>query len=111
VPQKQDKTAVGGDLLEVFPGPQESPDGLFDVDDMDQISAAINVRPHLGIPPAGTMTEMDSGIQNVLNDDFRHDSPFLRRPPLTGSLRGQAAPIRHSLFLRPLQINDRHFPK
>ena len=37
---------------------------LFEVDDVDLVAMAEDVRGHLGVPEAGLVTEMDTGFQH-----------------------------------------------
>src|SRR5262249_17254876 len=67
--------AVTGHLGQVAVRPQQAADGLAKVDDVDQIALAVDVRPHLGVPPAGTVSEVDAGLDQVLNLDNGHALP------------------------------------
>jgi len=47
------------------------------INDVDEVSLAVDVRPHLGIPPAGTMSEVDAGLDQILNLDNGHALPSI----------------------------------
>src|SRR5262249_18270483 len=69
------QAALGGGLGEVAAGPREPADGLTQVDDVDEVALAVDERPHLGVPPTGTVPEVDSGLDQVLDLDNRHALP------------------------------------
>ena len=50
-------------------------DGFAEVDDVDQIALAVDVRPHFRVPPAGPVAEVDAGLDEVLNLNDRHAQP------------------------------------
>ena len=66
---------LAGDLGEVAVRPQQAADGLAQVDDVDQVALAVDVRPHLRVPAAGAMPEVDAGLDKVLDLDDRHALP------------------------------------
>ena len=72
---EQHQAAVAGHLGEVAVGPQQAANGLAQVDDVDEIALAVDVRPHLGVPTAGPMPEMDAGLDQVLHLDNGHALP------------------------------------
>ena len=43
---------------------------------MDQVSLAVDKRPHLGVPTTGPMAKMDAGFNQVLHVNKRHATPF-----------------------------------
>ena len=47
---------------------QEPLDGLLDVDDVDLVALAINVRRHLRVPVRGTVSEVDAGFDKVFHE-------------------------------------------
>src|SRR5439155_4850720 len=65
-------------------GPEETADRLTQVDDVDQIAFAVDVRPHLGIPPAGAVSEVDAGLDQVLHLDDGHALPSCPPPGVAG---------------------------
>jgi hypothetical protein len=42
---------------------------------MDEVSLAVDIRPHLRIPPAGAMPEMNAGLDQVLHLHNSHALP------------------------------------
>jgi hypothetical protein len=52
--------------LQVLSGTEQAANGFADIDDMDEVAAGINIRPHLGVPAAGAMAKMDPGFNQVL---------------------------------------------
>jgi hypothetical protein len=44
---------------------------LLEVDDVDLVAMAVDVRGHLGVPEAGLVAEMDTGFQHFTHGD-RH---------------------------------------
>ena len=71
--------ALAGHVGQVAVGPEQTTDGLTQVDDVDQIALAVNVRPHLGVPPAGAVSEVDAGLDQVLHLDDGHALPSCPR--------------------------------
>ena len=69
VPTNSTRLPPAATLLQILPGPQQAADRLADVDDVDQIAAGVDVRPHLGVPAAGAMAEMDPRFDQVLNQN------------------------------------------
>ena len=63
---EQHQAAAGGDLLEILLGPQQAANRLADVDDVDQVLPGVDIRPHLGIPAAGPMAEVDPRFDQLL---------------------------------------------
>ena len=49
---------------------------LAQVDDMDAVARVEDERLHLGVPPFGLVSEMDTGIQQFLNSDTNHKFSF-----------------------------------
>jgi hypothetical protein len=82
VPTKKDQAAGTGDLGQVTVGTQETPDGLTQVDDVDQVSLAVDVRPHLGVPPAGPVAEVDTSLDQVFHLDNGHALPSCSPPKM-----------------------------
>ena len=46
--------------------------GFFQINDMNFIAFAEDVRSHLGIPETGLVTEMNSGLQHLTHGHLRH---------------------------------------
>ena len=95
---QQHQAPLGGHLLQVAPRPQQAADRLADVDDVDEIAAGVDVRPHLRVPTAGPMAEMDPGLDQVLykNSSQRNTpSQAHRRSPRTYSAHSVCR-LRHT---------------
>ena len=71
---EQHQAAARRDLLEILLGAQQPADRLADVDDMDQILPRIDVRPHLGVPTAGPMAEVNPRFDQLLDENLRHET-------------------------------------
>jgi hypothetical protein len=88
---------LGADKKHLFPvlngfadeavGILEVTDGFLQVNDIDSIARAEDVRLHLGVPALGLMTEMDTGLQQLLHGDLGH---------------AVLSPLRFGLVFRPL---------
>src|SRR5262249_42234083 len=72
---EQHEAAVAGDLGQVAVSPQEAADRFTQVYDVDQIALAVDVRPHLRVPAAGAVSEVDTGLDQVLHLDNGHALP------------------------------------
>jgi hypothetical protein len=55
---------VGDQLLR----PHQALGRLADVDDVDHVALAVDVRLHLGIPPADAVAEVDAGIDERFDE-------------------------------------------
>src|SRR5690606_22051428 len=66
---EQNQAATSGDLGQVLLGPQETANRFADVDDVDQLVATVDVRPHFRVPAAGTMAKVGTRL-NELFDEF-----------------------------------------
>ena len=88
---EQDQAALGGDPLQVLSGPQQAADRLADVDDVDQVAAAVDVRPHLGVPAAGPMAEMDPCFDQVFYQDGSQEQISQRH---TGEVLARGGGVR-----------------
>ncbi len=60
---------VSDGFHDVIVGDFEELDGLLQVNDVDAVSGAEDVRPHLGVPAAGLVAEVDPGFQQFLHSD------------------------------------------
>ena len=65
--------------IEELRGAQQAADRLPHVDDVDQVPLAVDVRPHLRVPPARPVPEMDARIDQVF-DHKRHDINLFQFP-------------------------------
>src|SRR5262249_52039581 len=88
-------------LREVLVGSQQAADGFAQVDDVDQVPLAVDVRPHLRVPPAGSVTVVDARFEENFHVYESHDPSFedsatitrfccMTRPTL--QLRGMETP-------------------
>src|SRR5262249_52786290 len=64
---EEHQAAAACDLGQVTVGAKETANGFTKVDDVDQITLAVDVRPHLRVPAAGPVPEMDAGLDHILN--------------------------------------------
>ena len=90
---KQDQAPARSDLREILLRSEQAANRFADVDDVDQIAAGVNVRPHLGVPAARAVTEMDTRLDELFDESGRHerfssqlahrqlDEPAVSRPP------------------------------
>eukprot|EP00042_Codosiga_hollandica_P002739 m.12180 g.12180 ORF g.12180 m.12180 type:complete len:537 (-) comp17340_c0_seq1:210-1820(-) len=69
----QDRAALGSQRADELQGILERGQRLFQVDDVDLVAMAVDIRGHLGVPEAGLVTEMDTGFQHLAHRD-RHGS-------------------------------------
>jgi hypothetical protein len=60
---EEDIATVGDGLGDKLLRPEQSPNRLFDVDDVDTVTLAVDVRRHFRVPPAGVMTKVHAGIK------------------------------------------------
>lgn len=67
---KEDVFALGDNLLDELFSPEQSLDGLLDVDDVDHVALAMDVGFHFGVPSGDPMAEMNTCIDERL-DQFR----------------------------------------
>jgi len=71
---EQHLAAVGHGVDHLVIGHAEQLHGLLQVDDMDAVAGAEDVRTHLGVPTTGLVTEMHAGFQHLLHADVSHFS-------------------------------------
>jgi hypothetical protein len=82
--------AAGGDgLPHEIERAREQRHGLAEVDDVDAVPLAEDVRLHLGVPAVGLVAEMRSGLEQLLHGDVvgRHGlspSGYASARPRTG---------------------------
>ena len=53
---------------------KQTANGLFQVDDVNQVALAVDVRLHLGVPSADPVAVMNPGFDEIL-DNKRHEKP------------------------------------
>src|SRR5690606_30491015 len=73
---EQNGAAVGRQAPQVRHGLLEQRQGLFQIDDVDLVALAEDVRAHLGVPEAGLVAEMHAGLQHLAHGDVRHCLSF-----------------------------------
>jgi hypothetical protein len=56
---EEDLRTLGSHAHEEVAGPQQTLDGLAQVDDVDEVALAVDERAHLGVPVAGLMAEVN----------------------------------------------------
>ena len=81
----QDRAAARGQLADELHRLFEERLRLLEVDDVDLVAMAVDVRRHLGVPEARLVSEMDAGFQHFTHRD-RHSS-FQRLVLESGSNR------------------------
>ena len=69
---EQHQAALADDLREVAMAAEQAANGFAQVDDVDEIALAVDVRPHLRVPAAGPVPEVDAGLDQVLDLDDGH---------------------------------------
>ena len=90
-----------GDPVQIPLGSQQAADGFFDIDDVNQISAAINVRPHLRIPLTRAVSEVNTGFQNFLDDNISHNHVLpLATNAYSWPKISQHSPVNRTVFRR-----------
>ncbi len=62
--------------------------GLQQVDDVDPVALAVDVRPHRGIPAPRLVAEVKAGLQQLLDSGFGHEAPLLGFACVPTALRG-----------------------
>ena len=91
--------AAGDGLAHEVEGGLEPLRGLGEVDDVDPVALREDERAHLGIPAAGLVAEVDSGLEQLPHRDGRHGRLtswwLFRRGPSSGSRLGRHRPDRN----------------
>src|SRR5664279_469111 len=83
----EDRAAPRGDLADELHRVLEERLRLLEVDDVDLVAMAVDIRGHLRVPEAGLVSEMDAGFQHLAHRD-RH-SCFQRLVLESGTNRGE----------------------
>src|SRR5262249_29771464 len=65
----EDGAALARELADELHGLDEERLRLLEVDDVDLVAMAVDVRGHLGIPEARLVSEMDTGFQHFAHAD------------------------------------------
>src|SRR5690606_29701592 len=68
----QDLTAAAHQALEEVGGADQAADRLLQVDDVDRVPLAVDVRGHLRVPAAGAVPEVDAGLDQLLEGNESH---------------------------------------
>ena len=75
---KENVAALGHNVAEEVAGIGELTHGFGQVNDGDAVACRVDIFLHLGVPTAGLMTEMTTGLHKIVNRDFTHLAlPFL----------------------------------
>jgi len=82
---QQDLAALGGEAAEVIHRVVEERLRLLEVDDVDVVARAEDVRGHLRVPVAGLVAKVDTGLQHLAHGNASHDLLLQVRvdPPCT----------------------------
>ncbi|CAB4700097.1 unannotated protein [freshwater metagenome] len=67
---KQHGSSVGDKVTDKGVRLFDTTQGLMQVDQVDTTAITVDESLHLGIPTAGLMAEMNSGIQELLHSDY-----------------------------------------
>ena len=74
---EEDLLAAPDDISQVFAGDVELLLGLLEVDDVDAVARREDVRAHTGVPAAGLVAEVNSGLQQLTQCYCRHGRSLL----------------------------------
>src|SRR5207253_1686302 len=88
--------AAGDDLGQVAVRPEQPADGFPQVDDVDQVPLAVDVRPHLRVPPTGPVAVVDPGVEELLDVYDSHGDSFPAQRQI-----GQTVWFTRSVLRRP----------
>src|SRR5438105_8829118 len=69
---EEDQAAPAGDLGQETISAEQATDRFFQVDNVNEIALAVDERPHLRVPAAGPMSEMNARFDQFLNLDNCH---------------------------------------
>ena len=69
---EEDQPPLGNDLRDVAVAAEQAADGFPEVNDVDQVALAVDVRPHLGVPTAGPVPVVDAGVEQFLDLNDGH---------------------------------------
>src|SRR5581483_3391459 len=76
---EQHQAAAARHLGQVTVRAEQAANRLTQIDDMDEIALAVNVRPHLWVPAASPMAKMHTRLDEILNLDNRHALPSCQK--------------------------------
>src|SRR5262249_50052125 len=86
---EEDLSALRGQIADEVVGVAEELHGLLEIDDVDAVPRAEDVRLHLGVPPARLVAEVDARLEQVLHRDVGPTVCLIHPPaPRNWSNRG-----------------------
>src|SRR5438105_4442219 len=110
---KEDLPAVGGQVPHEDVGLLDARQRLLKVDDVDPVPLHEDEALHLRVPAAGLMSEVDSGLEELLHRDDGHVCVSLVPPPAT-SPRGTGRRAKYrascSISINSSWLRMRHQP-
>jgi hypothetical protein len=71
---KKNLVLLAGQTVYEIQGIIERWNRVFQVDDMDLVAGAEDVRGHFGVPEASLVTEVSAGLQQLTHGDLCHES-------------------------------------
>ena len=74
VPTNRIRPLADGHAVEELDRAKQAADRFFQVDNMNQVALAVDVRLHLGVPPAGAVAVVNPCINKIF-DNERHAEP------------------------------------
>src|SRR5262249_43791342 len=110
-PDEQDGSAPASDALQELVGALDAGERLLEVDDVDAGAFSEDEPPHLRVPPASLVAEVDASLQQFPSRDDRHvlppllvsSSSRLTRPPAPASGAGTPEGILGRAYSLPIQ--------
>src|SRR5712664_1850053 len=66
---EEHRTAAGADVADELEGLAREPHGLLQIDDVDAVAGAEDVRLHLRVPALGLVAEVDAGLEQLAHGD------------------------------------------
>ena len=72
---KADVLAIGHHAGDELFGKQETLNGLLDINNVNPVPLAPDVRGHLRVPASRTLTEVNAGLDKILNQLASHGKP------------------------------------
>ena len=88
---EQDGAAVGDGLLDELVGAVDVGQRLLEVDDVDAVALGEDEALHLGVPAAGLVAEVDTGVEELAHGHDGHDVPFCGSRGTPRFTRGRSA--------------------
>jgi hypothetical protein len=84
---KQHLAAFADGVREKVAGCLQLIERLAQINDVDAIASVEDERLHLGVPPFGLVSEMDSRIEQFHNSNTNHNFPLVKSPAASGGNR------------------------